>query len=249
MNWQKQVEQLVGQWTDMQRDMWEHWVDTVRAFGQERGQADAVRADYERQLERWEHTVQQAVAAQREWSAQWARSLDAAAAVSPALSRLATEDSTRQLMEHMQSVMQDWVDSQQRFWDTRLISLQGVDGGDAAQRWEQECQRLTVAWREAAEQAQASLATWVELMERLGDTASTPAADEQPVADQPAAERQVVTASRPEASTAHDEAVATTPVQATPAVEKPGDDAAADTLPTTPATRRSAARRKPRSER
>jgi len=239
MNWQKQVEQLVGQWTDMQRSMWEHWVDTVRAFGQERGQADAVRADYEQQLERWEHTVQQAVAAQREWSTQWARSLNAAGATPPVMPGLATEDSTRQLMEHMQSVMKDWVESQQRFWDTWLSSLQGAGGGDAAQRWEQECQRLTAAWQQTTEQAQASLMAWAESMERLGDTAPTAAAAETPVADATTAQSQDNDSSGLSAADVVDEASA--------AVEEQAD--AADTPPTKPATRRAATRRKPRGDR
>lgn len=236
-DWQKQVDQMVAQWTDMQRNMWDQWVDSVRAFGQDSRSADALRADYEQQLARWEQTVQQALEAQRDWSEQWARSFGQTMPVAPGLSGLPgldVDESTRQLTAHMQSVMNDWVASQQKLWETWLTSLQALDSGSSTERWEQERQRLAATWQEAAEQAQASMAAWLELMERVAPAVAEPAPEAAPKAaqaDTPAGET-------PPAPAEPETAAKSDPVQEVPpADEKP---AAAAKTP----TRRGAATRR-----
>ncbi len=158
MDWQKQMEKMVGTWTDMQRGMWDNWIDAVRRFGQSSGEADQMRSEYERQLAAWEASVQQALEAQKEWAAQWAQQASG------------TEQAPEpvvQWMEQMQAMMQGWTESQHQLWEAWFESLRTMDPGKSTGRWEEESREVLEAWQQAAERAREAMAQWGVMAEQM----------------------------------------------------------------------------------
>ena len=181
MDWQKQMEQMVGSWTEMQRNMWGSWVESVRRFGQPPQGPKELRQEYERQLAAWEDSVQKALDAQKEWAGRWSQQMSGV--------EQAPEPVVR-WMEQMQGMMQGWTQSQHQLWTAWFESLRTMDPGEATGRWEQDSQQVLEAWQQAAERAQEALGNWAQMAKEAGVDVAVPADPARVVgADQPGAGR------------------------------------------------------------
>lgn len=156
MNWNRQMEEMIGTWTSMQRQLWENWLQTVQDFGKDsNGEASHWPQGYQNNLEAWQRSVREALDAQMQWSRTWADRVDDDEAPE-AVSRWALQ---------VQEMMKGWTEAQHRLWNAWFESVKDLDPAEVAERWDSEGKQVLQAWQEAAERAQDAIADWSRMFE------------------------------------------------------------------------------------
>ena len=164
MNWNKQMEEMVGTWTDMQRQMWDKWAQSVKGFGGPGEQGTQLwQQGYKKNLDAWEQSVHEALNAQAQWTQSWSEQLSADEAGSEA---------TAQWIEQVQEMMKGWTAAQTQLWNAWFESVKHLDASQAAGRWESEGQQVLAAWQEASQRAQDTLAEWSNMVAESGTAAT-----------------------------------------------------------------------------
>lgn len=157
MDWNRQMEEMVRSWTEMQTSMWDSWMQSVRRFGADAEEVGGdMREQYRRHLEGWEASVKQALDAQANWARQWAQE---AAPDSQA------PEVVQAWTARMQEMMKSWTDSQEQLWSAWFESVKELDPSAASTNWEKESRQVMEAWQQAAERAQEALRDWAGMME------------------------------------------------------------------------------------
>lgn len=152
MSWNKRVEEMVGNWTDMQHKMWDSWLQAVNTFGGQGAQgAELWKQEYRKNLDAWEKSVRQALDAQQQWARNWADKVIAEEG--------APEVATRWVSK-VQEMMKGWTEAQSQLWNAWFDSVKHLDPTQVADRWDSEGQQVLMAWREATERAQEALTEW-----------------------------------------------------------------------------------------
>lgn len=173
MSWNRQMEEMVGAWTDMQRNMWDGWLRAVKGFGDKGGGgSEVVQREYRRNLEAWERSVREALESQAQWTRVWADKIG---------EQQADTEASRQWVEQTQAMMKGWTEAQAQLWNAWFDSIKGLDANQAAGRWESEGQQVLQAWQEATQRAQETLAEWAQAVsEQAPETESADAAEVPP---------------------------------------------------------------------
>lgn len=150
MDWKSQTEEMVCTWTDMQKKMWNSWLEAVKGFGSTQA-TDLWKQDYKTNLEAWEGSVSQALDSQMEWIRQWADKVN-------------TETGTPEVVttwaNQVQEMMKGWTEAQSQLWSAWFESVKNLDPSQISNSWESEGQQVLVAWQEAAQRAQEALQEW-----------------------------------------------------------------------------------------
>ncbi|MEX0732487.1 MAG: hypothetical protein WED00_14625 [Aquisalimonadaceae bacterium] len=161
MSWNRQMEEIVSSWTDMQRRMWDGWVDSVKRFGGDLPQGnDEMQQEYHKRLEAWEASVNQALEAQSEWARKWSGQMQA---------DQQPPEIVAQWTGQVQEMMKGWTDSQQQLWEAWFESVRTMDPSQAANPWGNESKQVMEAWQQAAERAQETLANWARQAQQAGE--------------------------------------------------------------------------------
>jgi len=151
MDWNKQAEEMVRTWTDVQKKMWEGWLAPVQAATDRAGENE-----YGKALETWETSVKRALEAQVDWTRLWAEGLGAGKAGTEAAANAA---------QQAHEMMKLWTDAHKQLWENWFTALRQLDptrlGG--ATGWEHEAQRVMQLWQDAAKSAQEAMAEWTAL--------------------------------------------------------------------------------------
>lgn len=152
MNWNKRMEEMVGTWTDMQKQLWNNWLQTVNSFGGKGADEDAGwQQGYQKNLDAWERSVRQALDAQSQWAHNWA-------------DKISQEENTPEVVvrwvAQLQEMMKGWTEAQGQLWNAWFDSVKHLDPAQAAGRWETEGQQVLQAWKEATQRAQEALTEW-----------------------------------------------------------------------------------------
>lgn len=152
MEWNKQAEDMVKAWTDVQKKMWESWLTPMQA----NAPAGAEGA-YRKAVETWEGSVKRALDAQVDWTRRWAEGLSAGQAATEAAAA-----SARQVHE----VLRLWTDQHRQLWETWFNTLKQLDAGRAsgAAMWEKEAQKVMQVWQDAAKAAQQAMTEWTAVV-------------------------------------------------------------------------------------
>jgi len=158
MAWNKQMEEMVGSWTDMQRRMWDNWLVSVKRFGENGAGAGMepggdVEQEYHKNLKAWEQSVNQALEAQNAWARKWSEQ----GGQEQQMPAAASEWNAK-----IQEMMKGWTDSQQQLWTAWFESIRTMDPSKATSQWENESKQVMEAWQQAAERAQETLADWAK---------------------------------------------------------------------------------------
>ena len=102
MEWNKQAEEMVKAWTEVQQRIWESWLTPLSSM-----QGGMAGDAYQKALDAWEGAVIKALDAQVDWTRHWVEGMST---TQPGLE--ATASSARQTHE----MMKFWTDSQKRLW-------------------------------------------------------------------------------------------------------------------------------------
>lgn len=161
MGWNKQMEEMVGTWTDMQHKMWDSWLQAVNSFGGQSAKgADVWKQSYHKNLDAWEKSVRQALDAQTQWVHNWADRVSDGDGSPEVVGRWASQ---------VQQMMKGWTDAQSQLWSAWFDSVKHLDPAEAADRWENEGEQVLQAWREATERAQDTLSEWSRMAVQAED--------------------------------------------------------------------------------
>ncbi len=150
MNIQKQMEEMVAHWTDLQRKMWDGWLEALKGMG---GSAAAPGAEewqkaYQQQMDAWEKAVGDALEAQQEWTRKFTQEAGGGQAAPEAM---------MEMMRQSQEMMKAWTENQTQFWNTWLDNVKKIDPAKLAGQWEPDGQHVLKAWQEATQRAQDAL--------------------------------------------------------------------------------------------
>lgn len=160
MSWDKQMEEIVNSWTDMQRRMWNGWMESVTQFSREQPQSRGITgADYQKHLQAWEASVKEALEAQSQWARRWSETVGR---------EEPTTDMAAQWTEKLQEMMKGWTDSQYQLWEAWFESIRNMDPERAKDQWGKEGEQVMEAWHQAAERAQETLTDWARQAQEAG---------------------------------------------------------------------------------
>jgi hypothetical protein len=150
MNWHKQMEEMLSNWTETQRRAWDQWMDAVKGMAPG---AEHVQAQYHQQLDAWEQSVREALQRQKEW----AESLSNQAGQGGAQQEMA-----EQWMEQVQQAMKGWTEAQSQLWNTWMENIKRMESsGSGEMPWAMGGgEEVVKAWQKAAEQAQKTMQEW-----------------------------------------------------------------------------------------
>ncbi len=150
MDWKVHTEDMVSKWTDMQKKMWDNWLEAVKGFGQNQ-RTEMWQADYKKNLEAWERSVNKALEGQVEWTTRW-------------VDQVTTENNTPEVVtkwaQQVQDMMKGWTEAQSQLWSAWFESVKNLDPSQIASNWDTEGQQILTAWQEAAQRAQEALQEW-----------------------------------------------------------------------------------------
>ncbi|THB67085.1 MAG: hypothetical protein D6B27_05215 [Gammaproteobacteria bacterium] len=150
MDWKVQTEEMVGKWTDMQKKMWDNWLEAVKGFG--KNQATEIwQADYKKNLNAWEDSVRKALDQQVEWTNKWAEKVNCENGTPEVVTKWANQ---------VQDMMKGWTEAQTQLWGAWFESVKSLDPAQIASNWDTEGQQVLIAWQEAAQRAQEALSEW-----------------------------------------------------------------------------------------
>lgn len=149
MNANKVMEDMVSEWTDMQKKMWDNWLQSVKGTQVPEGVgAEEWRKQYQNCLEAWENAVRQALEAQVEWTRNWAHQ---------AADEQGAPQGMEEAMKQTQEMMKAWTEAQSKLWNAWFDSAKNMDPMHMAQHWDDEGQRVLKSWQEATERAQEAM--------------------------------------------------------------------------------------------
>jgi len=151
MDLNKQAEEMVRSWTDVQKKMWEGWLTPMQGL-----QGAAAQNEYTRALETCEGSVRKALDAQVEWTKMWAEGLSAGQATTEVAATAA---------KRTHEMMKLWTDAHKQLWDNWFTTLRQLDPSRmaAAGIWEKESQKVIQMWQDAAKAAQEAMAQWTAI--------------------------------------------------------------------------------------
>jgi hypothetical protein len=150
MNWKLQTDEMVSTWTDMQKKMWNSWLDAVKGFGSSQA-TDSWKADYKKNLEAWEGSVTQALDSQMDWIRKWSDKVNGDKNIPESVNTWASQ---------VQEMMKGWTEAQSQLWSAWFDSVKNLDPSQIATNWDTEGKQVLVAWQEAAQRAQEALQEW-----------------------------------------------------------------------------------------
>ena len=147
--WNKQMEEMVRNWTDMQRQMWDQWLQSVKSTGFPGASgAEEWQKEYQRQLEAWEKAVRDALEAQLTWTREF---------TNKAGSSEHAPEAMNEMLRQSQEMMKSWTEAQAKLWDAWFDSVKNMDPSQMAGQWETDGQQVLKAWQEATQRAQDAL--------------------------------------------------------------------------------------------
>jgi len=166
MSWQKQMEQMLGAWTQAQRRLWDNWLEAVRGFsGITEGRDEGWRESYRHNLEAWEASVHQALEAQNQWTRDWTERM---------LGEQEAPETAVQWINQVQATMRGWTQAQSQLWNAWFDSIKDMDPEQVSAKWETEGREIIRAWQEATERAQEALDEWTRMTGRSPDIDQAP---------------------------------------------------------------------------
>ena len=134
-DWMKQAEDLMKTWTKAQQDVWETWKSSIPTVGG----AQASEA-WDKAVGFWKEALDRSHKAQMEWANLWADSIKAQKGAPKELAAM-----TDQLL----ATMKTWNESQAKFWEGMLDSMQQATPDALKQRMDEGSQAAFKAWQEA----------------------------------------------------------------------------------------------------
>jgi len=165
MDWMEQSLEMMKSWTDMQKRMWQGWLDASAGLGKTE---DNPLSEW---VARWQETAQKSMDTWEELTrtfveneGKWAGS-DAAAGYWPG-----KEDEIKKMTaswtEQTLAVMKAWTEAQRKLWDSWFAAAADMaksakgPGGDWYEGWQDAAKRSMDAWDELSRKTMETQADW-----------------------------------------------------------------------------------------
>lgn len=167
MDWMEQSLEMMKAWSEMQKKMWDGWMDAAAGFGttEKKPLEDWVARWQEamsQSMDVWEDLVRTVADAQSKWA-----SSEAAAAFWPG-----REEDVKKMMkvwvDQTAAMLKTWTEAQRTLWDnwfgvatTVAKSTQGPTS-DWFERWQTMTRRSMEAWEELSKKTMETQADWMK---------------------------------------------------------------------------------------
>jgi hypothetical protein len=146
MDWTKQTQEMFKTWTDVQKNTWEGWLDTVKGFdASQPGQL------WLKTVDAWQETVKNTLAAQMEGSRIWAESVT---------SFKDTPKETTEWAKQVQEMTKHWTDMQRQMWDNWFDIMKKTDPSKFAGNLDTDWQSYMKSWQETIQKSMDSQSEW-----------------------------------------------------------------------------------------
>ena len=149
MDWTKQSEEMFKNWRETQQKMWDSWLGAVQQ-GPSKAQAAET---WQKAMETWEETVKNALAAQTEWTKQWAESVDG--------QDLPPE--VANWLKQSQEMSEKFGTAQQQLWQGWFDLVKQADLTKLTGNWEEEGQNAFQQWQESAQKVMEAQQQWINM--------------------------------------------------------------------------------------
>ena len=150
MDWTKQTEEMMKNWTETQKKMWDSWLE---AIPQGVDQSQTVEM-WQKAVDTWETMVQNTLDVQAEWTKTWADSLDLKSDI---------PDEMVEWAKQAQKMMKDWGETQQQLWHGWFDLVKQADPTKMADAWGIEGQKGFQAWQESAQKMMDTQMKWASM--------------------------------------------------------------------------------------
>jgi len=152
MDWTNQTKEMMNQWTEMQKKMWEPFFANMPD-----GQKLSGEKQWEQTLAAGQQALKNTLAAQTEWLKNWVEYLKGMESVPLQVIESA---------EQMQEMSGRWEETQEKLWENWFEMLKGFDMSKMSSNWSEASQNPYQAWQESTKKiidAQANLmSSWLK---------------------------------------------------------------------------------------
>ena len=138
-DWMQQAEEVMKTWTKAQQDLWDTWRRSMPL-------ASATKADetWGKAVSFWKETVDRSLGAQMEWAKLWVDSIKAQKSLPKEM-----ENWTDQML----ATMETWNETQAKFWEGMLESVQSTTPETLRQRMDEGAHTAFQGWQDAMQRA------------------------------------------------------------------------------------------------
>lgn len=136
-DWQRQMDEMLRTWTQLQREMWAGWTKTVSSAGARPTEA------WEQAMTAWNDAVRRSVTAPMEWAQLWAENMKASSRSGQDMSAWS---------EQMLSMTKAWTETQNKFWESWLEIVRNATP-DAMKGLDTAAQQAFKTWQETVQKA------------------------------------------------------------------------------------------------
>jgi hypothetical protein len=136
MDWTKQAEEMVKNWTGSQQKMWESWLSMMQNAGSTPGGEM-----WEKTVDTWHDSMKSALATQVTWTKFWADSVAANSGASKQMSEM-----SQQTVE----MTKRWTETQSQILDTWFEAVKKTDPATMTKNMNpEEMQKAMQSWQDA----------------------------------------------------------------------------------------------------
>lgn len=139
MDWAKQSEEMLKNWTESQQQMWDQWMKMMAPLGTQAPGAEL----WQQTIDLWEKAVKESANAQADWMAMWFESLETMSDV---------PEEFKSWAEQAVDMNKQWAGTQAQMWDGWFTALKNMSPPGMTGGWDAESKKAMDAWRESAAQ-------------------------------------------------------------------------------------------------
>ena len=151
MDWSKQAEDAVKNWSELQKRVWESWLAPLKGTTAPSGPQGT--DPYREAVERWQEAVERSLDAQLHWTRLWADSLSAAKD---------SADPAASVAHSAHEIMSAWTEAHKQLWESWFSTLKNWEPTASAggELWDEQARRVLAAWEESIKAAQRAMEEW-----------------------------------------------------------------------------------------
>jgi hypothetical protein len=146
MEWTKQSEDMLKNWTDTQKKMWDEWTKAMQGFGKSPS-TDA----WEKTVETWNQTIQKVLDGQVEGARLWAENVTTTKGTPQEMTEWAKQG---------QDIITRWTETQKQLWGHWFEVVKKLDASNIL-NWPRDGQKFLQSWQETIQKAQDAQAEWL----------------------------------------------------------------------------------------
>jgi hypothetical protein len=150
MDWMKQSEEMIKNWTEIQQKSWKNWMDMMQPDAMPSTPAEA----WTKMISLWEESVKSSSAAQTEMVNLWVKNLNDVPGISKEMMTM---------FEQAQEMGQKLAGSQVQLWEGFFKAMKEMDLGSMPPSMEAESQKAFAAWQETAKKMMDAQSQWTTM--------------------------------------------------------------------------------------